>query len=65
MKCPYCKTEIDKVIFESKCWQEGYLDGDTNMVTEFGSVEEVGETLFVTCPNCDESIIDVVDLGGD
>ena len=68
MKCPKCRKEIDKVCIVSKCWQYGYL-GPLNLkltkpkchITSYGGVEEIFETISITCPECDEDISECIE----
>lgn len=54
MKCPECKNEIEHVNVISKCWQKATLEG--NKMIDYGSVEDVLETLAVECPECSADI---------
>jgi len=62
MKCPNCKKGIDKVIVTSKCWQYGYLEqSPTNKlkyrIADYSSVEEIYETISITCPEYDMEVV--------
>lgn len=59
MKCPKCKKEINQVVVTSECWQYGELEG--NKIKDYGSVEEILNTIDVDCPECGESIKDAVE----
>jgi DNA-directed RNA polymerase subunit RPC12/RpoP len=54
MKCPKCKKEIDSVRIYSQCYQVGELKD--NKIINYGSVEEILETLGIECPECSEDI---------
>lgn len=63
MKCPKCRKEIDKVCIVSKCWQYGYIDySKTNLVnpkfriSDYSGVEEIFETISISCPECDADL---------
>ena len=68
MKCPKCKKKIDRVVVTSKCWQYGDLveAKDSTLTTprflieEYGSIEEIYETISITCPECDGDIEEYV-----
>lgn len=55
MECPKCKTKLDHVHVFSQCWQKAQVDEKGN-VSDYGSVEEVLETLAIECPECSEDI---------
>jgi hypothetical protein len=59
MVCPLCKKVIGQVRVVSECYQYGELKG--NKVDDYGSVEEITETIDVICPECNRSIIDYVE----
>lgn len=50
MICKHCKKEINRVNAYSECWQKCELEG--NKITDWGSVEEVLETVGIECPEC-------------
>jgi len=54
MKCPNCKEEIDCVRVYSECYQIGALEG--NKIVDYGSVEEITETVGIECPKCGHDI---------
>lgn len=54
MKCPKCKKQISYVNIISNCWQKAYLKG--NKITEYDSIEDVLDTLFIECPECQAKI---------
>lgn len=63
MKCPKCRKNIDRVVVISKCWQYGDIDDSkTNLVkpkfriSDYGSVEEIFETIGIACPECDTDL---------
>ena len=51
MKCPKCKHKLTRVNVISECWQKAWVDAK-GKITEYGSVEEVTDTLFIECPDC-------------
>ncbi len=58
MKCPNCKKEIEKVRVYSEAWQWATLKGKE--IDEYGSIEEVLETICVECPECNTEIDDSI-----
>lgn len=62
MKCPECNKIIDKVRVYSECWQWGYLDDEKPEINDYSSIEEVTETVSVTCPECGKDITDSIEL---
>ena len=58
--CPKCKKEITRVNVISKCWQKANID-NKGKITEFESVEEVMNTLFIECPECLKDITDYIE----
>lgn len=55
MICPNCKKNIQHVHVISDCWQKASVDDKGNLL-DYGSVEEVGGTLFYECPECGDVI---------
>ena len=49
-KCPSCDKELDNVRVYSECWQNATLKG--NSIEDYGSVEELTETIAIECPHC-------------
>jgi len=68
MKCPLCRKNITRVVVVSKCWQYGDIveAKDSNVakprliITDYGSIEEIYETIEITCPECDKDITEYV-----
>lgn len=54
MKCPKCEKEIEEVNVISSCWQKATLRG--NKIDEYGSVEDILDTIKIECPECLENI---------
>ena len=52
--CPHCKEELKFVNIISACIQEAELNG--NKITDYGSVETVGNTIRIECPQCNRDI---------
>jgi len=62
MKCPNCKAILGKVMVESRCWQNAYID--ENEIGDYGSVQGIDETLRVECYECGTDITaDCLDNG--
>ena len=61
MKCPKCKENIEYVNVISRCRQEGELKD--NRIVDYGSVEEIEETLSIECPLCQEDLSDMIEEG--
>lgn len=59
MKCPNCKKEIEKVRIYSECWQYGTLEKNT--VSDYGSIEDILETVAIECPECNADIINSIE----
>jgi hypothetical protein len=48
---------------DSECWQYGFLEG--NRIVDYGSIEDIGETILaIVCDECQEDIGDVIEQGG-
>ena len=63
MRCPHCGHEISWVRVYSECWQYGFLEG--NRIVDYGSIEDIGETILaIVCDECQEDIGDVIEQGG-
>ncbi len=60
MKCPHCKKEILIVTVISECWQKADVN-ENGRIVEYGSVEEVLETVKVECRNCFGDITDIIE----
>jgi hypothetical protein len=58
IKCPKCKKKIYTVRVYSECYQNAELDG--NKITNYGSVEEVLETVGIECSNCGHDVSKLV-----
>ena len=48
--CPSCKKELDSVRLYSECYQLCALKYNT--IIDYGSVEELTETIAIECPHC-------------
>lgn len=59
MRCPFCNKEIERVIVYSECYQYGYLSGKA--IIDYGSVQEVLETIDIECPECGNSLKGLVE----
>ena len=59
MLCPKCKKEIRNADVISKCWQKASVD-KTGQLYNYGSVENINETISVNCSNCDADITTLV-----
>lgn len=55
MQCPKCKAIINTVNVYSQCYQKASLN-DEGIVSDYGSVEEILETMAIECPECAEDI---------
>lgn len=53
-KCPKCGKEITSVNVISNCWQKAELEG--NKIVDWGSLEDILDTLFIECPECQAQI---------
>lgn len=58
-KCPKCNKPIDSVRVYSEAYQIGTLEG--LKIVDYGSVEELTETISIECPECSEDIIDFIE----
>lgn len=59
-KCPECGAELERVNVISECWQKAELKGDK--ITDYGSVEDILDTLYVECPECQAKITKYIKL---
>jgi DNA-directed RNA polymerase subunit RPC12/RpoP len=50
-KCPNCGEEITSVNVILKCWQKAEID-ENGKIIDYGSVEEIFDSLFIECPEC-------------
>jgi len=48
--CPECKKKMNRVYVYSQCRQIGEVRG--TRIVDYGTVDEVLETLGIECPNC-------------
>lgn len=55
-KCPKCFKDIESVRVYSECYQIAMLDG--LKIKDWGSVEEITETIAIECPECSQDIQD-------
>jgi len=55
MECPNCHTKLEYVNVYSQCVQKADVD-DKGIITDYGFVDEVMETLDIECPRCSKSI---------
>jgi hypothetical protein len=55
MRCPNCKKIIETVNVYSQCYQKACID-DKGNVSDYGSVEEILETMAIECPECAEDL---------
>lgn len=60
MKCSNCEQEIDKVIVISTCWQFAFLKDTTNIIENYGSIENIEKTTAIECSNCGYDLTDIV-----
>jgi hypothetical protein len=56
MKCPKCKKEIEEVNVIGECWQVATLEEGTNIIEEYGEVEDILKTIRIECPECQKDI---------
>jgi hypothetical protein len=61
MKCPKCGKDIERVIVVSQCWQYGQLAENSNKIVEYGSVENITDTILIECPECSQDIMKEVE----
>ena len=59
MKCYHCQTEINHVYIYSECVQKVSIDEFCN-ATDYESPEVLEKTLAVECPECQESLMDII-----
>ena len=59
MKCPHCNTELEEVTVISRCWQKATLNSKGS-IEDYGSLEEILDTISIHCPHCDQDITDLV-----
>ena len=59
MNCPHCNGTIEKVAIISRCWQFGELN-DNGKIEDYGSIEEILDTISIHCPKCDGDLTELV-----
>ena len=59
MKCPKCDENIETVRVYSEAYQVSTLKG--SKIDNYGSVQELTETVAIECPICGEDIINYIE----
>lgn len=59
--CPnkQCKEKLEWVRVYSEAWQRGVLE--KNKIVDYGSVEELTDTIAIECPFCGQDVRDLVE----
>ncbi len=57
MYCPKCTKEIQDVYVTSYCTQTATLD--SNRTLDYSNLD-IGDTIEIRCPECDEDIKDAI-----
>lgn len=62
LRCPSCNAKLEVINVYSECYQKATVD-DNGRIEEYGTIEEILETIGIECSQCGQSIVTLIKEG--